>query len=357
MSDLFTVGKVTVGFGDREDARLSATSIRHFGEQNPQNLSGSDKVTYNTNYAKSKSLLLQAIPIAPEMVKTALQRIDRLLARYSMSGPNRGPQIADVCDERTILALYKYFHIDPYVHLVEPGHAQWIRIEKIRKLFAKTLAGLTNAYRIQLFDKAGSSLREGVTPANAAAFVAHTADDRHERLKFYFMDRFDPITGHWLMARPGFEAGPIHMSYDWLQEQREAKPITVARVIVHEATHKWAQTKDVCYKWDTVAAAKKREDRKLDARQDLTHTQRTAMRTQSDAAFLQKVKSGLQQRWVGGEFINGKTAYPMTRKNELDVENEVEDWLLNADSYAYVAKSLYSQEMKSSAAQDGNARR
>jgi hypothetical protein len=35
--------------------------------------------------------------------------------------------------------------------------------------------------------------------------------------------------------------------------QKGASDESVARLLFHEATHKWANTKDICYKWDTIA--------------------------------------------------------------------------------------------------------
>jgi hypothetical protein len=222
----------------------------------------------------------------------------------------------------TILALYKYFNLPHDLRSLNRSDPRWNNVERICGIYEKTLAGLEQPYKIFLYEtqNTGSSQK-------ALGFVRHKARET-EPIHEYF--RTAPNEdGHILYPKFG-ETSDIHIRMDALAAKinnHVNSESLVAALLLHEATHKWANTLDICYKWDTMAQRNKHQewdkaqgDRKTDKAKSLDRS----------------IKSGLQPA------LN----LPGRSKPLLSLAKEgvaSESWVYNADSYSCAARRMWKQ--------------
>lgn len=265
MGELFKVGKVTVGYTDRDDAKLTAKMISIL--TNPPQ-SGEDKVLFTT-LEWPLEVLRAAIPLAPQIVEVAMKQLTDLL-EHSKKGAQERNSVA----ERASLILYKYFHLLPDVSAHAANDPIWVKIQKIQKLLDVVHKGLTSEYQIDLFEKAGSAVKGDTKATTAAAFVTHkdtpTSNELHELQREFFRNDEAPIERGHIEPTGNYTTSNIHLSLDWIRALRpvwttgktpeltKQLAIEVATVIIHEGSHKWAHTKDVCYKWATINEQRKK---------------------------------------------------------------------------------------------------
>jgi hypothetical protein len=113
-----------------------------------------------------------------------------------------------------------------------------------------------------------------------------------------------------------------------LKAKKGTEDALVARLLLHEATHKWANTKDICYKWDTIAQKFKHKEWEKAADQRKT----------SNAFMLgQKIKEGVQPQLARTD--KAKPLLPLAKEGVA-----IEEWVYNADSYACAARRLWKEE-------------
>jgi hypothetical protein len=120
--------------------------------------------------------------------------------------------------------------------------------------------------------------------------------------------------------------------------QKGASDESVARLLFHEATHKWANTKDICYKWDTIA-------------QKYKHTEWnkaiTEWRTDKARTLATKIRDNIQPTVDRGS--NRKPLMPLTKEGVAATE-----WVYNADSYAWAAYRLWKKALQAAQQHDWN---
>jgi len=122
---------------------------------------------------------------------------------------------------------------------------------------------------------------------------------------------------HWL------ETGHIHLRMDALSG-KDASEKSVARLLFHEATHKWANTQDICYKWDTIAQKNKHTEWEVAAKD----------RTGKGWQLTRQIQDGVQPAIDRG--AGKKPLMSMAKEGVVD-----DSWALNADSYAWAAYRLW----------------
>ena len=151
-------------------------------------------------------------------------------------------------------ALEKYFGLD-LTDAVDRA-----KVPGIRGKYKQIQAGIAGAFDIvvgHVHD--GDDIKDGLRAAFKSLKGGHLEDAWHD-IKDIRTD-----TGGWVANRGGVQ-GRIHLNVDRIENFSEGK---IARIIVHEASHKFAQTKDVrllndgtyssspAYKWNKLKYNKK----------------------------------------------------------------------------------------------------
>jgi hypothetical protein len=203
--------------------------------------------------------LQAAIVMAPEMLAATLEQLGLLrkeLAQQAVNGANKlypwrqtsgpgqvSPWIATGRREDTIRALAKYFAMQPK----DPDYLS--NLDKIIEVYEKVAAGLSGSFEIVVFrpvarkDSAGAS-----KPTTARGFVntQKPVDEQFLEMKRELISMGDSGP-HKPFGKLG--AGKIHLSLSlFVDGGHENGAEAIARTLVHEASHKFASTKDHLYK-------------------------------------------------------------------------------------------------------------
>ena len=319
-----TIGHVELWRDDYTDAKLKPDTANALAKPKTVFQNQKEKSEYEAKYIFPLQRLTAAIRIAPIMAQVAVDRLTSLLpgrgsAEFLPESPEREKSLTN-----TVLALYKYFNI-PY-DLRERGqdHELWLKVEKICSLYERVLNGLRGPYRIYLFEP---QIQGKTDTDGALGFVRHTrlAQGQSHPLETYFRNTPVDTEGHipwptWLVC------SDIHLKMEALS--RWADEGRVAALLLHEATHKWANTTDVCYKFQSLAYKLKHTEwekaegeRKTERAKDLTR----------------RIKDGLQPQLIRAD--KAKPLLPLAKQGIT-----VEQWVYNADSYACMARRLWKEE-------------
>ena len=263
------------------------------------NGSSVDEVLHPAN----KSKLDNAIKIAPLMVSAALDALNDLELYKPMHKDRADAKAklkAQPDPDRTDAgqALVKYFNL----RYSATDARYWSCVAGIMALYEKMYDGLSGSYELVIAD----------FDANARV-VSHgtvrTIPVSQIRATFGFSDEWGHSDYTWPERR-----GRIQITYSYLGD-RHVLASDLARTIVHEASHKWAHTKDVLYKaasWGKVPEPLRQEMFKLGVRPE--------RQERPDKAKLLLPLTGLD--------------------NQLRLIDR-ERWLENADSYAWMARRLW----------------
>jgi hypothetical protein len=289
---------------------------------------------------KIQGKLVNAIRMASEMVGAARMAIDKLAIVPPNTKLHRG-------NAEVLHALMKYFDLDPKATL----YARTVK--RILSVFDWINAGLSGGYRLCIYTAPNASSQ--MHSAMGYCTVDRGANQALGRL--FLRDDHIDWKQFQALARGNRTASPseeIHLKYEFLVGPNGADD-TIAHTIVHEGSHKWAYTTDVCYKHNT--AAKLAESP-------------TALQDAVDHKIQKKVDRIIaddQALWISpGEQAETKPLFPMADpkrkanvpsmanamqvKNANRMEKEMENlaktdmWVKNADSYAYVARRLWKRE-------------
>lgn len=204
-----------------------------------------------------------------------------------------------------IPALVKYFRVDSDIAQGRSRDKHLTMVDRIRSVYASINTGLSLRSCKILIDDTGTAngrvAQEQVLRRPANGQISPI------RRNFGF-------TTEWNHRPWQRSIGDIEMNVSYI---RGGTPDAIARTIVHEASHKFAQTKDVMYKHESFA--------KLLAGSDLTDT--------IDLGFQPEVN-------LPGR---AKRLLPMAgfEKRAPDQTISAEHLLENADSYAWAARRIW----------------
>jgi len=176
--------------------------------------------------------VLYAIDVAPIMVRESLSLLDEHLKLADAW--DRNPT-----DTQTGQALLKYFHLQ--YGGSSTLHAQyWRYVRGIRRVFGLILQGLQSPYDLVIawLGGAGGVVIKDMNPRPVSPI----------RKVFGFADEW----GHVAWTLGAGTPGRIRLGYEYI-EKSQTRPEDVARTLVHEASHKWARTKDILYKSQSLA--------------------------------------------------------------------------------------------------------
>ncbi len=266
------------------------------------------------------------------------------LATWSECNDDPDPSQADLDMTKEVdNGLNKYFHIG------DQPLEQAAAVRGIQRVFASIQDGLNdNDCRVQLWSFVNKSIHGAVKnvgdtqPGTKASPI---------RAAFGFTDEF----GHtpWLGL-----GGPILISTDWLKRPPDSEKYTkaeeFARLLVHEASHRYASTKDILYKADSMSVELKEMDLKFKEIKD-----QKLKPGESAKAYFEEREFNLQHlteqsaKAAVGQRMLASHALPKTRK--LGIEKDLvgmaprtgkpaiaaAQWLENADSYAWFARRVW----------------
>lgn len=257
-----------------------------------------------------ESKLKSAVRAAPIMTGAAIAMIEQ----FAVVPPSKKSTPADVEVQHTLI---KYFSLYP----TNPRYGQIV--SRIVAVYKAMRDGLLGGYPIFVFaeHRTPDSFRHAFVNVNKNANKAlgeFFADDSERHWQW---DKFKEAARN---HAPGFSrelAEEIHLNYEWFKES--SVPVDmVALTIVHEASHKWAYTTDVCYKSSTIN------------------------KIMSGENFIDAVRQGFQPAI---ERENDKPLYPMAKPGPKKVPSfpnkfnatQSDTWVKNADSYAWAARRLW----------------
>lgn len=196
----------------------------------------------------------QGVQLAPVMVRCAMERLRAYQACMVDGAPTPGfeaENLAEVGD-----GLRKYFEIDS---VVEAGHSLPGFLRGLLAVYRAVADGLESQHDVIFYPE-----REGDTAKGKTALDGVVRSGRDSasfpRLAFGFVDEYghsdwQGFTGGILMSQEYF-AKSITPA-EWLPGEE------IARVLVHEGTHRWAQTKDINYKHNSAAWRLQAEEAKV----------------------------------------------------------------------------------------------
>ncbi|SEA74173.1 hypothetical protein [Rubrimonas cliftonensis] len=253
----------------------------------------------------------QAVVIARSMA---------LVARQAVTRHRDLPEVFET--------LNKYFNLGSD----DPNHARVC--SRIADVYTRVLSGMDGGYRIRAF--ASEAVYLGKSLTGTRAFVPGQLAKGGEALGRFFQAADDGGHLDWdrmqEFAYAGSSVAPekreIHLS---LSVIRDDPPEDIARTLVHESTHKWANTDDVCYKHSTVAKQMSSDGETLQALVRQGFSYGAALEPKEHKARVTFVKYRKDGK--------GPMSIPAYPKNKFVASKEA--WINNADSYAWTARRLW----------------
>jgi hypothetical protein len=238
---------------------------------------------------QDRTKLTNAVQAAPRMVAAAVTALVKHNATKHQSPTGTDEDDPDFTPVG--LGLMKYFSLE----VAKPRY--WDQVLGVLKVFRKIQVGLGAAYKIELgshdswrgWVKGKDRGRAAVSPIRAT---------------FGFADEW----GHVPYDGPARQ-GRINVALEYLIDDRTTYD-QLARTIVHEASHRWAFTKDVLYKHASFGAIGSTDD----------PLEQDKVRVPGRAKILMPMKGYDLQ--AGGTIAD-------------------ERWLENADSYAWFARRMW----------------
>jgi hypothetical protein len=201
---------------------------------------------HSLSAVRGGSALTQAINTAPQMVGDAIAALHGHLAKMSMKRRvyteaqrkfqgqlANDPNITNVDHTEVGQGLVKYFHLkesDPSC----PTY--WPYIHNIVAMFTKIQAGLTRGYTLKLWELEERGQVRGLKSRDAIGVS-------EIRQTFGFNNEY----GNRQYFPTNYSNSPIEIGYEWVKDAQN-NPSWLARTIIHEASHKFAATKDILYK-------------------------------------------------------------------------------------------------------------
>lgn len=270
----------------------------------------------------NRKRLENAVHVAPMMVREALKALRGHLAK-------KNSKITDASDTdldftEVGLGLLKYFNIEraTYVFLDKAKTDErdyWHLIEGIIKVYETIQRALSNEYKIDLGGSLNANWRGRVGGMDMGKVDAGASPIR---LNFGFPDEW----GH--KEFKGFsEYFDIELNYEGYVCAPGVQYDQIARTIVHEASHRWASTKDVLYKHQSFHKDDQFKKTPLPASDLKIRAQNTIIVPGRNKPFIPM---------LGRE------------KSETNLVPP-ERWLENADSYAWFARRMWKRAGRPSA--------
>lgn len=253
-----------------------------------------------------------AVRTAPIMTAAAIQMIQR----FAVVAPFKKITPANVEVQNT---LTKYFTLNPNL-----GRYEQI-VNRIVAVYRAMQTGLVGGYPVYVYaqPRTPESFQHAFVKVNVNAnkALSHFFADVGER--HWQWDKFKEEAKKYAGNPDSALAEDIHLNYEWFKENSVDMDM-VALTIVHEASHKWAHTTDVCYKSSTFSKTATSESLADGVRQGFQPV--IERQNEPKGPIYVMVKNGPQK----------VLSYPSTFNV---TQNEA--WITNADSYAWAARRLW----------------
>jgi hypothetical protein len=284
--------------------------------------------------------LQSAIVMAPEMVAAALEQLGlfrralaandatKLYPWRQTSGP--GQVTLEIRKERgreAVRALAKYFAMQP----ADPDYKN--NLDKVIKVYEKVHAGLTGMFEIVVFHPVPRKDWNDVPkPERARGFVNTQKPIEKSKQEFLEMKKELIKLGDNGPHKPfgPFGAGKIHLSLSlFVDGGHENGAEAIARTLVHEASHKFAGTKDHLYKHQSFIGTL--DDDKLAEAFEVFDLEPSTVE-----------KYGYTYKF--GKAVGRGPVMPMygfDPKDKSELISTTDKFIENADSYAWAARRIW----------------
>jgi hypothetical protein len=168
-----------------------------------------------------------------------------MIQRFAVVAPTKKATPANVEVQNT---LTKYFTLNPNV-----GRYEQI-VNRIVAVYRAMQTGLVGGYSLYAYaqPRTEKSFEHAFVKVNhnANKALSHFFADVGER--HWQWDKFKEEARKYAGEPDSALAEDIHLNYEWFKDSNVDMDM-VALTIVHEASHKWAHTTDVCYKSSTFS--------------------------------------------------------------------------------------------------------
>jgi hypothetical protein len=290
--------------------------------------------------------LTTALSLAPVMIRCATEALAEYESFMGGADSETRAQLAAEVGE----GLCKYFEL----HEILEKHGnvpRWLR--GMVTVYGRIAQGLQGAWTLVLFNKGGDDIR-GRTALDGTVTYQGSNTPSLTRQAFGFPDEYGHVDWQGFM-------GGLLLSEQFISsptaKQGWTKAEEIARVIVHEGSHRWAQTKDILYKHKSAAALGKIDeqfstDEGMNQYMENTHgkykwnntvkaPRKAEMIAEKRASLLAGQQAGLQNL-VFDERAGKKPLLSMNLKGLAD-KSPIDPirWLENADSYSWFARRMW----------------
>lgn len=223
-----------------------------------------------------------------------------------------------------LTALHKYFSLSPQDAL------RASITQRIGEIYRMTLAGLMGEYSLYVFAPDAAKERTnafvpGTPPKGSAALGAFFSSKDHMPWAAFQAAAYKD-------SKVAREKREIHLSLTYIASP-DAASADIARTIIHEGTHKWANTTDVCYKHSTVSKCFTKDD--IDTIKPVTGSGFTRYTEDMD----EKAEKLRIQFTKFNKVTMQAVRVPAYESSAF--KTEADSWVKNADSYAWAARRLW----------------
>ena len=277
---------------------------------------------------KQRSELKNGILLSKIMVRCALSGMQTWNKCLKAEGSAEEMKLA--CEVHD--GLSKYFHLK---HQPLDKRVSGAVARGITRVFLNIEEGLATETEISLKSFPGKYWG-GVSPVSDAKNPGTKASPIREI--FGFADEYGHVDWKGL-------GGPVMFSTAWLKRppasDKVSKTEEIARTLVHEASHRFAHTKDILYKDSSAGSSIKVEDNEL-SMMDIDDGWRMARKDMMARAGALSMEGRTAMPSKPKIFLTGgpKPLMSINPKSEMPAI-AAEQWLENADSYAYFARRVW----------------
>lgn len=305
---------------------------------------------------KLRDRIQDGLALAPLMVRCALSRLKTYQSFMVGTDGEEGVSsdaLADIGD-----GLHKYFEMEA---VIESGHSLQSFLRGLVTVYTAVAEGLKAPHDVIFYPerpgetaKAKTQLDGVVRPGSQSASFARAA--------FGFVDEFghadwQGFTGGILMSQEYFAKSIPPSSWEPGEE--------IARVLVHEGTHRWAQTKDINYKHNSAAWRLDAEEKKIAsdaaceasfgafAWKRMSPKDKDTKLAYQRKTFVDPARNVAHQNIVRDRGANAKPLMSLNVRGLVDASRHRDGtaidplrWIENADSYSWFARRMWKQSGK-----------
>lgn len=305
---------------------------------------------------KLRDRIQDGVTLAPLMVRSALTRLRNYQSYMVSDTGERGVTSEELAE--TGDGLRKYFEMEA---VIESGYSLQSFLRGLVTVYSAVAEGLKAPHEVIFYPERPGETAKAKTQLDGVS-RSGSQSASFARQAFGYVDEFghtdwQGFTGGILMSQEYFAKSIPPSSWEPGEE--------IARVLVHEGTHRWAQTKDINYKhnsaaWQLDAQEKKIADEtarqatfgafawKKMSQEDKDYKLSKQRENYIDPARVNAHKNIVLDRGIGVKplmSLNVKGIVNPSRQRD-GTAIDPRRWIENADSYSWFARRMWKRTGK-----------